>query len=480
MSLPWRFHTVEDYVSDTIARLQQAPPSYQHLNIGKYFLCRTDELTHDHLERIVEAAIHNPHIDELTLSGLQLQAVDTADSSTCDGALLRLAQLVQSRTWKRVTLTACGGTVVSAALDKAPRIRELRLTRCSSLSGSTMSALTSTLMVPSAGVRHLVLQDTDLSAAATSEDFLPLAEGIGATSSLETLEINYCTVNDIFIRTLATKGLAKNKSLVALHVPGCELEDDAVTMVVDGVSRHPTLKTLRLFRNHCGERGVVALAKLLLPPTSEKSSLVPATFVQLETLDLSYQQFERERKLNVELLAKSLAQNKTLKSLSLAFNKLNDADAVLLGEGLREIDSLEEIDLRANNIRDAGAVALADNVLRRAVKLRKFCLYGNPLGKVGAHSLLSAIQDNAEVEIINMDYGLPDYDKIHYFAYLNQAGRRLMKHEDFNLALWTVVIERARRISQESRGVCSAAELIYPFIRESNILHRLVDSHGHR
>ncbi|KAG7370861.1 leucine rich repeat LRR-containing protein [Nitzschia inconspicua] len=468
MSLPWRFNTVEDYVQGTIARLQQASPTYRHLNVGKYFLCRTDELSHHHLQRILEAAQNNPHIDELMLSGIPTKHGCSAGFV----ALSQLSQLLRSRQWKRVIFMACEGEVITAALDNGlVDIQEIRLSRYETLSACVMVALQQTLTRST--LRHLVLSEVVLSHVACN-DILPLVEGIAASSSLEILEINYCILNDKNINSLSAHGLCKNTSLVALHMPGCEMDDEAVRMVVEGISHHPKLKTLKLFRNHCGERGVQALAKVLLQ-SNPKDPTLPFATIQLETLDLSYQQFERQQKLNVDVLAKSLAHNTTLKNLILAFNKLNDTDAICLAEGLHGHPDLAEIDLRANNIRDAGAVALAEKVLSCSPKLRKFCLYGNPLGEIGGHSVLAAIQANTEVETINMDYGMPAYDKIHYYAYLNQVGRRLMKEEDFNPALWPIIIERARRTSLETRGVCTAADLIYPFVRESTMLNRGMD-----
>ncbi|KAL3895266.1 MAG: hypothetical protein SGARI_007499, partial [Bacillariaceae sp.] len=157
--------------------------------------------------------------------------------------------------------------------------------------------------------------------------------------------------------------------------------------------------------------------------------------------------------------------------LALSFNKLNDDDAACLAEGLTHNKNLVELDLRANNIRDKGAEILANDVVMHAPKLRKFCLYGNPLGEIGAKSLLAAIKINTELHVMNMDYSLSVYDETQYYAYLNQVGRRLLKKRDFHPALWTVVMERAKRISLETRGVCTEADLIYPFVRDPAVFN---------
>jgi hypothetical protein len=169
-------------------------------------------------------------------------------------------------------------------------------------------------------------------------------------------------MHDDAIDILCIHGLTQNQSLVSLQFPGCELEDNAVRRVVEGISHHPTLKNLKLFRNHCGEGGVKALARLLQSSVPSKDRNTPR-FTQLEMLDLSYQHFERSGKVDVELLATTLAQNTTLKNVLLSFNKLHDADASCLAEALKKHPNLVEIDLRANNIRDSGTAALAEKVV---------------------------------------------------------------------------------------------------------------------
>jgi hypothetical protein len=463
MSLPWRFATVDQYVNGTIARLKAC----KHLNIGRYFLSK-DELTPQHLEKILEAAMKSDQLEELTLCGICLRRED--HNPTAGAALSRLMELLQSRSWNRVTFRSCGGDVLSSAFDSDQVITEaIRLTTVQGLTEQDTMALKRNLTTNPI-LKRLVLTEVDFSSSGTI--LHPLAEGIAASRSLETLEINYCVIHDDAIDILSSHGLAKNQSLVSLQFPGCELEDDAVRVVVEGISHHPRLKNLKLFRNHCGEGGVKALGRLLQSSTPSSKDVATKRLTQLEMLDLSYQQFERSGKLNVELLARSLEQNTTLKNLILSFNKLHDADAARLAEGLKMHNNLVEIDLRANNIRDSGAVALAEKVVSRCPKLRKFCLYGNPLGERGSRSLLTAIKANTEVEIMNMDYGLPAYDKIHYYAFLNQVGRRVLKEDDFNPALWSIVIQRANHLSLDTRGVCTAADLIYPFIRESTVGRR--------
>jgi Ran GTPase-activating protein (RanGAP) involved in mRNA processing and transport len=460
MSLPWRFTTADDYVQGTIDRLNGTTTSTAtttSLNIGKYYLAGND-LTVRQINAILKAAVLNKHVTELTLCGITIEEDSEKENTPCVSLRQQLAELLMTRQWKRLTFTSCSGDVLSA-LSTAHTILvdSLRVKSCP-LQRHEAVALAHHLRTNSC-LTHLELCEVDI-----SNTMPPLARGIAASISLQTLEFNYCrwtnnNNNNVAMKCLASEGLAHNKSLTTLNLPGCELEDQTIRLLVEeGIAHHSTLKHLKLFRNHCGEEGVTALAKMLARGSDDKT--------QLESLDLSYQQFERAGKLNVEILATSLRNNTTIKNLALSFNKLNDDDAECLAVGLKANKDLVELDLRANNIRDKGAAVLAEEVVMNAPKLRKFCLYGNPLGEQGAKSLLVAIRKNTELVAMNMDYSLSVYDETQYYAYLNQVGRRLLKEQDFNPALWTVVMERAKRLSLDTRGVCTAADLIFPFVRD--------------
>mmetsp|Transcript_16289 Transcript_16289/g.29207 ORF Transcript_16289/g.29207 Transcript_16289/m.29207 type:complete len:466 (-) Transcript_16289:1396-2793(-) len=464
MSLPWRFTSADRYVDGTIERLEEAPPSYKHLNLGKYYLQQTgDDLTQSHLDKILKAALSNQILNELTFCGVSIEKGGPAFD--------RLCQLLLTRTWKRITFASCTGeglsalsSLVSGSALQVPVLSTIRIKNCVLELSDVLALQTNMSLNPE--LKHLEISEVNLSVSAREANLMPpLARGVASSKSLEVLELSYCTLDVESIHCLSTDGLKENQSLVSLFLPGCELEDDAVaTLVMEGLSNHSTLKNLKLFRNHCGEAGAAALTKLLEP--NNKS-------VILETLDLSYQQFERANKLNVELLATSLGRNRTLKHLTLSFNKLNDSDAEALAEGLKENKSLTEIDLRANNIRDKGASALAEGVVSQSPTLEKFCMYGNPLGDNGAAALLAAIRQNSRIQVMNMDYNLSVYDEIQYYAYLNQVGRRLLEVDDLNPALWTVIIQRAQRTSLETRGVCTAADLIFPFVRDPSVFNGL-------
>lgn len=445
MSLPWRFSTAEEYVDGTIIKLQSQNSRYKHLSIGKYYLHGSELDEHQILLLLVHAK-ENTILTDLSLCGISIGE----SSSPTHSALVQLLS-PPPREWKKVSFNCCRGTGVRAIA--APSLIEfLRISNCH-IAREEVTALGVHLQL-NRNLQQLELFEEDLRGDHMLDSF---QEGLSITHSLKSLEFSYCQFDTEGITVLA-KGIEQNSSLTSFTCPGCELEDTQVATLIRSLSGHPTMQIIKIFRNHCGQLGAIALAELLGKQNSQTSSSF------LTSIDLSYQQFERAKKLDLGLISASLATNNILKTLSLSFNKLNDADAELLSFGLRENSTLEELDLRANNIRDAGATAIAENLVARA-SLKKLFLFGNPIGTIGSHALLQAIRPNLEMEILNMDYNMRDYHSIQFFTCLNRAGRRICKSFGFDPRLWPIVFSRAKKISHGPGGVCTHADTIYHLIR---------------
>jgi Ran GTPase-activating protein (RanGAP) involved in mRNA processing and transport len=369
-----------------------------------------------------------------------------------------LVELLGTRTWKKVSFNCCSGQGIKALASSSSTsvvfIEILRIHTCQ-MEFDDFVALGENLQGNTL-LTQLEIQEEDM----TGSNPQSLAAGLEVCTSLRVLEFSYCRFDTEGVETLA-RGLSRNQSLESLLLPGCELEDEQITQIIQGgLSSHPSIRNIKIFRNHCGSDGASALAKLLRPPPSPDYKCLA-----LSSLDLSYQQFERAKKLDIGLLASGLSQSLSLITLSLSFNKLNDNDAQSLALGLRSNNVLQELDLRANNIRDAGTVALAEQLVAKTTSLRKLFLFGNPFGETGAQALLKAISGNSDMETLNMDYNTCSYDAIQFYTYLNQAGRRLLKDDRLNLALWPLVLERAQKVSLKSRGVCTDADLLFHLVR---------------
>ena len=462
MSLPWRFSSADDYVRGTIKKLKSNETHFSHLKIGKYYL-HGDALDNSHIISLFEQAQRNPHVKELSLCGVSMNAI----------AVTALVDLLGSRhddarrDWTKIVLNSCQGPA-AMALSMPPdhSIQTISITKCNLTSHDFLSL--GMILKFSTTLTTLEITEETLD----GKGALALAEGIKTAKYLTTLELSYCTFDDEGTSALV-EGLAANQQLESLLLPGCELEDTQAAQLFQSLKNHPCLNQMTLFRNHCGADGAMALETLLSAPTGDTNPLQPSKAIS--KLDLSYQQFERANKLDVSLIASSLAMNCTLMCLSLSFNKLNDNDAESLAKVLRQNTTLQELDLRANNIRDRGVIALATELVQQST-LRNLFLFGNPFGEQGANVLLEAIRHNTVLQVLNMDYNSRSYEEIQYYACLNHAGRKLLKTELVCPAIWPLVFERAEIVSRRSRGVCSGPDVIYHLLRGPAVLNRRASS----
>lgn len=103
---------------------------------------------------------------------------------------------------------------------------------------------------------------------------------------------------------------------------------------------------------------------------------------------------------------------------------------------------------------------------------QKLFLFGNPLGEKGTVSLLQAISVNTTMVVLNLGYTSCYYDEIQFNTCLNRAGRRLLTEEPIP-ALWPFVLDHTRKVSQQSRGICSSADLLFYMIRHGPLLLEL-------
>ena len=444
MSLPWRFASVDDYVDNTIIKLQSGSPAFKALNIGRFYLNGSDLESH-HIVLLLQHAKDNAYLDEISIHGI------TFDEHTAS-ALLSLVG-TRPRKWSKISFHFCHGE--GFRILSAPVLIEwIRIKNCS-MGIQDYKALGLNLQLNNM-LTKLELFEEDLRGPEIGQ---ALEDGLAITLSLQTLEFSYCVLDEGAVQSLA-KGLSMNQSLTTFQCPGCELEDAEMAVLANSLSTHPELRHLKIFRNHCGEQGASAIASMLAIEQRTNHQ----QHHQLESLDLSYQQFERAKRLDIGLLASSLAGNTKLKEFSLSFNKLNDDDVELLAVGLRDNQFLTKLDLRANNIRDKGAIAIAEHLLPRSA-IRQLYLFGNPFRKEGSESLLKAIQNNFVMEVLNMDYNSSMYDSIQFYTYLNQAGRRILHLDSFNVALWPLVLERGKSISERSHAICTHADIIFHLLQ---------------
>ena len=487
MSLPWRYLQVDDYVQGTIEKIRN--DEVKSLQVGKFYLHGSD-LEPDQMVTLFQHARTSTEIQEVSLCGVRINQEaagalrelllldDNEIDNDGDGSTFTTGR----RKWKAVNYKCCkNGHGIQAlsppsSSSSSPTsllIQMIRIQECQ-MNASDFLAL-SLNMQRNTYLTHLELFEESLIGHETT---LPLVEGIGMSQSLSVLKLSYCQFDNSSIRNIS-QALEGNSSLEELHIPAGELDDEQMENIFNSISNHPMLRHVKAFRNHCATKGATVLANILRhvedcnDGDQNNNDATTTSVAKIQSLDLSHQHTERADKIRIDSIAASMIHNTTLKSLILSFNKLTDSDVDILAAGLENNRVLEELDLRANRIGDLGAQTLAKKlVAQKNSCLQKLFLFGNPLGEKGTVSLLQAISVNTIMIVLNLGYTSCYYDEIQFNTCLNRAGRRLLTEEP-TPALWPLVLEHTRKVSHQSRGICSSADLLFYMIRHGPALLEL-------
>ena len=263
-----------------------------------------------------------------------------------------------------------------------------------------------------------------------------LAKGLKGNKSIKILDLSRSRLGSFL--SLA-EGLKANESVVELKLRSIGLNDDNVGVIFEAIKGHPSLSVLDLSFNHC--RNLEALASLVVDPGC-----------RLCELSLGYQNMWQSPQIEFAALARALRKNKTLKTLSLARNKLRDQDILLLATALACNVSLQSLDLRENLISSEGICVLA-KLLKNGHSIRRISLSKNPFDEVGSLALLDAVQSNHLLFHIEVSNGCTLHNQIRFNAALNRGGRGLLfQHPP--LALWPSVLHRINSFDS-SNGYCS-------------------------
>jgi len=106
---------------------------------------------------------------------------------------------------------------------------------------------------------------------------------------------------------------------------------------------------------------------------------------------------------DVQAIAYSLTENKTLKALSLDHLQIGDEGAKQLGQGLCYNESLTYLSLRWNNISNEGGQALAD-ALHYNKGLKSLVLSFNNIGDAAGQSFSVALKRNTILETLDLKW----------------------------------------------------------------------------
>ena len=297
-----------------------------------------------------------------------------------------------------------------------------------------------------------------LSTTFSTQGMAALVEGLKADStSLESLDFSWSTIDEEDgVRELAA-GLRGNKSLVSLQFMGCSLRDHQVALLVDSLSQHPKLLRLDLNGNKAGPLASASLANLL------RSSPT------LSTLDVSFQ--TSDEPLEMEAIADALSVNTSLRIFNLTNCAISNESAETLCRVLCETNTtLVELLLARNKIDDEGITTLA-SLLPQMGSLKRLSLWGNPFEDDGAKALAKGLAANFALEEVDLFRNFPCSEQITYYTALNRGGRRLMNDNHVLLGLWPLVLERLGNLSLPNGSKTTSYDLMLNMVRGPALLH---------
>jgi Ran GTPase-activating protein (RanGAP) involved in mRNA processing and transport len=260
-------------------------------------------------------------------------------------------------------------------------------------------------------------------------------------TSLTNLEISFVGIDEGAVQCLS-EGLQSNTTLTSLRLSffgEAGIDDDKIKHLTNALQTNNTLVFLNLCNNKLGGRGIQEIKNLLTTNKSittlnladnnldsfalrEISNLL-ATKNSLSTLDLSYNSINTllcmslmpALQTNIRLTTlkltgtnishsiclRNLLVNKTLKSLSLDNNEIDDENIKNFCEALKVNTGLIDIDLSGNRITDIGIANLSAALLVNKT-LRRLALNGNKICAAGAKNLSKVLKVNNSLTSIEL------------------------------------------------------------------------------
>jgi len=366
-----------------------------------------------------------------------------------------IIELLLSSPMEVVQLDDCGAYLNKQTIRLAEAlggIKSLRLSEPTFLSQFFLDKL----LISATNLTHLRIQGH-----LERDQMLSLAEGLKGNTSLRTLDLSRSRVEDF---SSLSDGMRGNSTLQSLKLRSIGLRDENVSELLQSLEEHCQLESIDLSFNHMLHMDHVA-------EFVEKQSRV-------KELLLGYQNVWQAPKVSVTRLVHTLRTNASIKTLSLARNKLENEDAIQLADAILDNDSIESINLRENRFTDIGIVALAKS-LEKASSIREVSLLKNPIGNEGCRAILRAAQRNYDLFEIELNDDGAITQQIQHETALNTGGRKLL-FLDPPLALWSIVLARVNKIESlneqdlASSGKCYAVDVIFQMLKASNLFEGIV------
>ncbi|CAG9333359.1 unnamed protein product [Blepharisma stoltei] len=179
-----------------------------------------------------------------------------------------------------------------------------------------------------------------------------------------------------------------NPQIVHLQIIKFYLGDDELILLAEMVRRNRVLRILEFQSNLIGDKGAIALGKVL-----ELNSCPSLSILHLEQNQIGDQ--------GAVALAQGLRNHSNLQILHISSNKIKDDGAIALSLALKENSALQELYFSSNQIQDEGATALGE-ALKVNSTLVALDVSFNHIGNDGSAKIGEGLKLNSSLKNLNI------------------------------------------------------------------------------
>ncbi|XP_041124797.1 NLR family, CARD domain containing 5 isoform X3 [Polyodon spathula] len=329
-----------------------------------------------------------------------------------------------------------GATAVADLLPGMSRLRQINISRCSTVSS------TGGLVVVQALCKCTALEEINLDALQLDPRGITcLAEALSSMTSAKKLilsEVNTSAEGGVYLVD-SLKGCTRIEELdlgnnqigdkgalkLVQHIPGWKnlrkislsqnsIGDASGRKLADALSNCRLIEEICLANNSIGDEAAVKLADVLpiithlkvlslqanriTPHGGSKLAQMLPTCKQLEEISLSQNTMGREGAIH---LADALPRMKSLKRLDLKLINISDNDSIHLAACLGHCPTIEEVNLSWNNIGDDAALKIAE-ILPRMNRLKGLDLECNNITELGVKKLAERLWNCSAVKVLRL------------------------------------------------------------------------------
>jgi hypothetical protein len=203
-------------------------------------------------------------------------------------------------------------------------------------------------------------------------------------ASLDTADFTF--FSPIETAAALSEGLRENVGLQTIDLSCCYLEDESLSLLIQSLVGHPSLRTLDISRNSARSQTMRALADVVGMESTILTNLDVREQVDDDDDD------NNKEPLDISHFSRAMKDNRTIDTLKLSNNQLKDDQVIDLINHLQGNEVIQELDLQFNQITETGLNYLTEN-LSGMKSLAVLLLGGNAFGKEGQH-LLENLQDD--------------------------------------------------------------------------------------